>query len=353
MMRQSVRRSGSLTGSLVWLFGFVRPEIFLAAIFLAAIFLDAIFLAAIFLTLGDCSCAFAQQQAVPLPAQPPARAIEVQAQAIQIQQIQQRMQRIQPRIILDEDVDDEDVDDEGAVIWGQGAFPQMDRQTMRESMFGALGGSEAAFQKLKRESIRRELDRINVICSLTDEQQEKLNKAIEIDIQHVHAKIETALSKFDSKMTVQQFQQIQQEIHAVTGTLNAVSKQDGEVWRKVLRSQLTAEQSARIEEDKQKVEANQTRTQQLKILLRLQRKLGLTGKQRNGLSEWIKEKKQTQFDFATIWKLLASVDDNQIPFTATQRKLLAQPLGPADIANMPTGEFPQFNVVPMIQIRQR
>lgn len=196
-MRQSVRSSGSQTSSLVRLSVFVRP---------------AILFAAIFVTGGACSCAFAQQQAVPLPAQPPGRAIEVQAQAIQIQQIQQRMQRIQPRIILDEDVDDE-----GAVVWGQGAFPQMDRQTMRESMFGALGGSEAAFQKLKRESIRRELDRINVICSLTDEQQEKLNKAIEIDIQHVHAKIETALSKFDSKMTVQQFQQIQQEIHAVTG----------------------------------------------------------------------------------------------------------------------------------------
>ena len=325
-MRQSVRSSGSQTRSLVWFFIFVRP---------------AIFLTAIFLTGGACSCAFAQQQAVPIPAQPPGRAIEVQAQAIQIQ-------RIQPRVILDEDVDDE-----GAVIWGQGAFPQMDRQTMRESMFGALGGSEAAFQKLKRESIRRELDRINVICSLTDEQQEKLNKAIEIDIQHVHAKIETALSKFDSKMTVQQFQQIQQEIYAVTGTLNAVSKQDGEVWRKVLRSQLTAEQSSKIEEDKQKVVANQSRTQQLKLLLRLQRKLGLTSKQRNALCEWIKEKKQNHFDFATIWKLLASVDDNQIPFTAAQRKLLAQPLGPADLPNMPTGEFPQLDVVPMIQIRQR
>jgi hypothetical protein len=329
-MRQSVRSSGSQSRSLVWLCSFVRPAIFLAAIFLTAIFL----------MLGACSCAFAQQQAVPLPAQ----AIQIQQQRM----LQNLKERVQPRVILDEDVDDE-----GAVIWGQGAFPQMDRQTMRESMFGALGGSEAAFQKLKRESIRRELDRINVICSLTDEQQEKLNKAIEIDIQHVHAKIETALSKFESKMTVQQFQQIQQEIHAVTGTYNAISKQDGEVWRKVLRAQLTAEQSTRIEEDKRKVEANQSRTQQLRVLLRLQRKLGLTGKQRNALSEWIKEKKQTQFDFATIWKLLASVDDNQIPFTATQRKLLAQPLGPADLANIPTGEFPQFNAVPMIQIRQR
>ena len=336
-MRQSLRSSGSQTRSLVWLFGFVRP---------------AIFSTAIFVTLGACSCAFAQQQAVPLPAQPPGRAIEVQAQANQIQLLQQPMiqnqQRRQPPVVADEDVDDE-----GAVIWGQGAFPQMDRQTMRESMFGALGGSEAAFQKLKRESIRRELDRINAICSLTNAQQEKLNEAIEIDIQHVHAKIETALSKFDSKMTVQQFQQIQQEIHTVTGTHNAISTQDREVWRKVLRAQLTAEQSTRIEEDKQKVEANQSRTQQLKVLLRLQRKLGLTAKQRNALSEWIKEKKQTQFDFATIWKLLASVDDNQIPFTATQRKLLAQPLGPADLATMPMGELPQLNVVPMIQIRQR
>ena len=101
-MRQSVRSSGSQTRSLVRLFVFVRP----------AIYFTAIFLAAIFLTGGACSCAFAQQQAVPLPAQPPGRAIEVQAQAIQIQQLQQRVlpieQRRQPPVVADEDVDDED-----------------------------------------------------------------------------------------------------------------------------------------------------------------------------------------------------------------------------------------------------
>lgn len=296
------------------------------------------------LTLGASSYAISQEAnrpQLPLPAQAQAE--------IQIQRLPINQQRRQPPIAADVDVADGDVADDDAVIWGQGVFGRMDRQTMRESMFGAMGGSEAAFEKLKRESIRREVDRINDICSLTDNQLEKLNKAIELDIQHVHAKVETVLSNFDSKMTVQQFQQIQQEIHAIAATINGNSKQDGDVWRKVLRSQLTAEQTLKIAEDRQKVEANQSRTQQLRILLRMQRKLGLTAAQRKLMSEWIKEENPTRFDFATIWKMLASVDDNAIPFTPTQRKLLAQPLGPAD---MPIGEFPQLNAIRVLQMRQ-
>ena len=41
-----------------------------------------------------------------------------------------------------------------------GVLPRMNRQQMEEYMYGSLGGSKAAFQKLKRESIRRELDRV-------------------------------------------------------------------------------------------------------------------------------------------------------------------------------------------------
>lgn len=299
-------------------------------------------LPAILLTLGASSYASSQEAnrpQLPLPAQAQAE--------IPIQRMPINQQRRQPPIVADEDVADDE-----AVIWGLGVFGRMDGQTMRESMFVALGGSEAAFEKLKREGIQRELDRINVICSLTDQQLEKLNKAIELDIQHVHAKFETALSNFDSKMTVQQFQQIQQEIYAIAGTLNADSKQDKDVWRKVLRSQLTIEQTIKIAEDRQKVEANQSRTRQLEILLLLQRKLGLTAAQRKLMSEWIKEKNANRFDFATIWKMLASVDDNAIPFTPTQHKLLAQPLGPADLTEKQIGELPQLNAIPVLQIRQ-
>ena len=60
----------------------------------------------------------------------------------------------------------------------RGALPRMNRQQMEEYMYGSLGGSKAAFQKLKRESIRRELDRVHSICELTEEQWSKLDMEV-------------------------------------------------------------------------------------------------------------------------------------------------------------------------------
>jgi hypothetical protein len=58
---------------------------------------------------------------------------------------------------------------------------RLTRQSLKESLFSSLGGSEAAFQKMKREGIRREVDRVHKICELTPDQIEKLNDAIELD----------------------------------------------------------------------------------------------------------------------------------------------------------------------------
>ncbi|MEQ1824330.1 MAG: hypothetical protein ABL921_00200 [Pirellula sp.] len=229
----------------------------------------------------------------------------------------------------------EDLDD----AWQQGAFPRMTRQSMRESLFSGLGGSEAAFQKSRREKIRRELDRVNSICPLTDEQKEKLEMAIDIDIQHLLTKIETVLSKYDSKMTVQQFQQIQVEVQQLVGTIPS-SKQENEIWRKVLKSQLTAEQKALLDQDMQLTEQNRLRTEQLKILLSLQRKLGLTKPQREAVSEWLKKERNSSLPFSRILKRLENDKDLSITWTPTQQRVLKTPVSDVLPPNEPFGIAP-------------
>ncbi len=218
---------------------------------------------------------------------------------------------------------------DGEEMWGQGAFPRMNRQMLRESLFGALGGSENAFQKMKRESIRRELDRIEQICGLSEEQKLKVENAIEIDIQQIHAKIETLLSEFDSKMTIEQFQQIQQNVYGYANQINSPGGDANEIWRKVLRSMLTTEQTDKLAQDKVLVEANRHRSRRLQILLQFQRKLGLVETQRASVLQWLNTQE--------------SLDD---PFWKWCERLL----GAADVCGLHLGQMEVLRNVPKNEI---
>lgn len=206
---------------------------------------------------------------------------------------------------------------------GQGVFPAMNRKAFREMLFGALGGSENAFQTMRRESIRRELDRIEQVCELSEEQKIKLEEAIEIDIQHIHVKIETLISDFEPRMAIERFQEIQQNVYAYADQINSGQGSSHEIWRKVLRSMLTEEQTEKLDQDKLKVQANENRTRQLQILLQLQRKLGLTEKQRTSILAWLRSQQDLEDPF---WKwcerlLLA---DSVGELNERQRKVLAE-----------------------------
>jgi hypothetical protein len=222
-----------------------------------------------------------------------------------------------------------DDDPDGEEMWAQGAFPRMNRQMLRESLFGALGGSENAFQKMKRESIRRELDRIEQICGLTEEQKLKIENAIEIDIQQIHAKIETLLSEFDSKMTIEQFQRIQQNVYGYANQINSPGGDSNEIWRKVLRSMLTMEQTDKLAQDKVLVEANRHRSRRLQILLQFQRKLGLVETQRASVLQWLNTQE---------W-----LDD---PFWKWCERLL----GAADVCGLHLGQMEVLRNVPKNEI---
>ncbi len=203
----------------------------------------------------------------------------------------------------------------------RGALPRMNRQQMEEYMYGSLGGSKAAFHKLKRDSIRRELDRVHSICSLTDEQWSKLNEAIDVDIQHIEIRI-TSLLSYDGKMSPQVLQEMQQKVWQFAASIQNEKEEDRAVWRKVLNSLITKEQSQKIKEDELKKVSNQSRTAQLKSLLSLQRKLGLNEIQRVELDEWLCKEENRDLDFAAVCRKLRKSASVAQLLSPVQRKAL-------------------------------
>ncbi len=209
----------------------------------------------------------------------------------------------------------------------RGALPRMTRQQMEEYMYGSLGGSKAAFHKLKRESIRRELDRVNSICSLSEDQWNKLNEAIEVDIQHIENRITSMLSGYNGKMTPQLLQEMQQKVWQFASSIQTDKADKNAVWHKVLNSQLTKEQYEKIKLDDTMKVANRTRTDHLRNLLILQRKLGLTESQRVKLDEWLKQDGNRGLDIPSLGKkLLESSDSHQILRPSQVRALKESPV---------------------------
>lgn len=190
---------------------------------------------------------------------------------------QQRRIVVEPLpVIPEQDPPDEEANDAFPM---PGALPRMSRQQMEEMLYGSLGGSKVAFHKLRRESIRRQLDRVDSVCGFTESQWLKLNEAIEVDIQQIETKIANLMSSFEAKMTPQRLQEMQQKFWQFANQVNNEKEVDG-VWRKVLRSQLTKEQTVKVEADKEILAANLMRTERHKVYLMLQRRLGLSASQR-------------------------------------------------------------------------
>ncbi len=186
-----------------------------------------------------------------------------------------------------------------------GALPRMNRAQLEEYIYGSLGGSKASFQKTKRESIRREIDRVHSICSLTDLQIAKVNEAIDVDIQHIETKINSLLSAYDPKMTPQTLQEMQTKVWQFTQTLQTEKVDKRSVWHKVLISQLTKDQKEKIKLDEERKEANAARTDKLRVMLSLQRKLGLSARQRIKIDEWLSQNEHREVNFQIVCKSLA------------------------------------------------
>ena len=246
-------------------------------------------------------------------------------------------------VAIAQEVQEDGADEFEANAAMRGALPRMNRQQMEEYMYGSLGGSKAAFHKLKRESIRRELDRVNSICELTDVQWLKLNEAIEVDIQHIENRITSLLSGYGGKMTPQLLQEMQQKVWQFAATVQTDKADKDAVWRKVLNSQLTREQNTKIKSDEEKKTANQSRTALLKNLLSLQRKLGLNSSQRLRIEEWINQRGNHDLDFARLCKDLRASPTAVDILSPEQLKSLERTPQPIPL--------PMLRILPAIEFR--
>ncbi len=226
------------------------------------------------------------------------------------------------------DIEEEEEQLGGMNGFAGGVLPRMNRQQMEEYMYGSLGGSKAAFQKLKRESIRRELDRVHSICNLTDEQWSKLNEAIDVDVQHIENRITSILSPYNGKMTPQLLQEMQQKVWQFASSVQSDKVDKKAIWHKVLMSQLTKEQTEKIKGDEGRKLANLKRTNQLRSLLSLQRKLGLNSVQRAKIEEWVEEWGGRELDFQSICEELRKAPIAKEILSEKQLSALKEPASP-------------------------
>ena len=99
----------------------------------------------------------------------------------------------QPRQAPAANVDDllaVQVDPFGNTIHGK-----LSRGEMEDMLYGSLGGSRQAFRRMRRDTIQRYIDRIDNVCKLSEDQKNKIDQSIEIDIARTEAKVASLLSE--------------------------------------------------------------------------------------------------------------------------------------------------------------
>jgi len=234
--------------------------------------------------------------------------------------------------LLDTDGDNEDEPDVGFNF--RGALPRMTRQQIEEYMYGSLGGSKANFHKARRENIRRELDRIDSICTLSVGQWSKLKEAIELDIQHMENGITSLLSGYDAKISPQRLQEMQQQVWQYASSVQSSDRAKNAVWSKVLNTQLTKVQLEMVKSDENKKIANEARTMRFKHLLSLQRKLGLNAIQRSKIDEWLKLEGRSELDFLLVCEQISQSPSIAELLSQVQLQSIGKP-APANALPLP------------------
>lgn len=187
-------------------------------------------------------------------------------------------------------------DDAGAVIqplelkrpapdpFGQNIHGRFTRNELEELLYGTLGGSRQAFRRARRDTVQRNVDRMDQVCKLTATQQEKVQQAIDIDIARTEAKIASLLSEIQDKTTPARkqevFNQAWQSIHIIQQQQKTVTDS---LWHKVLMSSLSDEQKEKLKQDEERIQSRNRDVARHRLVLLLQRRVGLTSSQRNAI----------------------------------------------------------------------
>ncbi|AMV33524.1 hypothetical protein VN12_15460 [Pirellula sp. SH-Sr6A] len=248
------------------------------------------------------SVCFSQATQDSKPADPPKTEIRKEA----IPRIQPRRLPLVPAVLQARML--QNADNGGLTIHGK-----LSRAELEEMLYGLLGGSRQAFRRLRREAIQRSIDRVDQVCKLNDSQKEKIDGSIEIDIARIESTITSLLSEIREDTPPEKKQAIYNNAWQRLRTMQQQDTLDQDaLWKKVLHATLTAEQQKQLDEDEKRVEATRERSGKYRLLLLVQRKVGLTTPDRQRLLAFLLDPKHSSIQsVSTLFEALSELSDSQ------------------------------------------
>ena len=216
---------------------------------------------------------------------------------------------------------------------GRNQLIEMDRGRWIEMVYGQLGGNEATFDQTYRRRVRLALNRIELICGISESLREKVQATAELESQRLKADILTLVNDAPLRLTQKQYsdfyQRIWKLIQPYQSRMNQGNNQDNEaLWRKVLASQLDDTQQKKITEDAAKRAAYREDIQRLETVLKITRRLGMSRDQRNNLEKQSQTHPNNWQNLDMAWNTLQALPDAEKRswFTPIQLEQLKKPL---------------------------
>lgn len=204
----------------------------------------------------------------------------------------------------------------------------MDEQRWAEQIYSSLGGSEAAFEQLHRRRVRLVLNRIELICGISETKREKVMASAELELQRVKSDIQALVSEAPKNPNQEEYQAFYQRIWSLIQAQQAGpwqnQRQNGtpSLWKKVLQTQLTAEDDKQIKHDEKDRSAFAQEVTRVEVLLQVSRRLGLTRSQREKLELYSQSTPANWQSFPMAWSTL-----QQFPVTTLAEILTQEQMG--------------------------
>lgn len=204
--------------------------------------------------------------------------------------------------------------------FGDTIHARLSRGEMEEMLYGKLGGSRQAFRRLHRESIQRYIDRVDKVCGLDDLQKKKIDASIDIDIARTESMVASLLSELQETTAPARKKDIYDEAWASIHDHQAKqSLLDDSIWCKVLQSILTNDQLTKLEQDQHRIDRRTTDSKKHRMLLGMQRRLGLNASQRKWLSDLVFRTDQPELiTMDRLRSILLETPRSEIPLTDSQ-----------------------------------
>ncbi len=210
---------------------------------------------------------------------------------------------------------------------------EMDPERWMEMAFSNLGGSKATFEQSLKRRVRKVLNRVELLCGLSDSVREKVTATADLEYQRLDAKITALVSDAPRRPTQQQYQEFYQKLWAAVEPYRNVAANQGEftlqhLWQKVLYSNLDVDQLEIVESDEKRRLEYRNQVQRLDTLLKVSRVLGLDSQQLQKLEAVANANSQGWTTLDMAWAQLQAMPANILKeyLSESQRERLKQPL---------------------------